>query len=79
MKLRERLKEYRELGRAEGIFEERIRLIRKLHLDGHDVVFISDLMDENRDLIEKVIGMSESDPAMEDVAIAEVILSQADF
>jgi len=79
MKLRERLKENRELGREEGIFIERIRLIRKLHLDGYDVVFISDLMDENRDLIEKVIGMIESDPDMEDAAIAEVILSQADF
>ena len=82
MKLRERLKENRELGRAEGIFEgifiEKIRIIRKYHLKGHDLAFIVDLVDENKDMVEKIIGIIESDSDMSDAAIAEAVLRVPD-
>ena len=82
MKLHERLKENRELGRAEGRIEglsKVIKVIRNLNRAGHDSEYIADLMDENINLVEKVIGMIESDPDINDTAIAEAILSQVEF
>ena len=80
MKLHERLKENRELGRveglAQGVLKEKIRMIRKLYLHGHDAAYITDFVDENEDVVKQVIDMIESNQEMDDITIAEVILSQ---
>ena len=80
MKLHERLKENRELGRveglAQGVLKEKIRMIRKLYLNGHDAAYITDFVDENEDVVKQVIDMIESNQEMDDITIAEVILSQ---
>lgn len=79
MKLHERDKKNVESGIAKGVLKEKIRVIKKLYLNSHDLAYIADFVDENEEMVQKVIGMIESDPNMDDIAIAEVILSQVDF
>ena len=54
-------------------------MIKKLHLNGHDLSYITGFVDENEDLVQKVISMTESDADMDDNAMVETILSQIEF
>ena len=94
MQLRERLEENRELGRAEGRAEGReeglaegrieglakvIKVIKNLNIAGHESECIANLIDENVIFVEKIIGMMNSNPDMDDVAVSEAVLSQVKF